>query len=132
MRSNILLVGTVSNVAKTIEKELETVIKALDFFDKIEIFLVESDSSDNSVEILKRIQQGNKNFTFVTKGHLSNRYPNRIARIAYCRNIYVEFIKKNLDGVGGVLDDARQLGDSADWNDNIYIWISIQVFMYSR
>ena len=97
MLSNILLVGTVSNVAKTIEKELETVIKALDSFDKIEIFLVESDSSDNSVEILKRIQQGNKNFTFITKGHLSNRYPNRIARIAYCRNIYVEFIKKNLD-----------------------------------
>ena len=97
MLSNILLVGTVSNVAKTIEKELETVIKALDSFDKIDIFLVESDSSDNSVEILKRIQQGNKNFTFITKGHLSNRYPNRIARIAYCRNIYVEFIKKNLD-----------------------------------
>ena len=96
MLSNILLVGTVSNVAKTIEKELETVIKALGCFDKIEIFLVESDSSDNSVEILKRIQQSNENFTFVSKGHLSNRYPNRIARIAYCRNIYVEFIKKNL------------------------------------
>ena len=47
MLSNILLVGTVSNVAKTIEKELETVIKALGCFDKIEIFLVESDSSDN-------------------------------------------------------------------------------------
>ena len=43
MLSNILLVGTVSNVAKTIEKELETVVKALDSFDKSEIFLVESD-----------------------------------------------------------------------------------------
>ena len=83
MLNNILLVGTVSNVAKTIEKELRTVLKALESFDKIEIFLVESDSNDNTVEILKSIQEGNKNFTFVTKGHLSNRYPNRIARIAY-------------------------------------------------
>ncbi len=73
MLSSILLVGTVSNVAKTIEKELETVVKALDSFDKIEIFLVESDSTDNSVEILKRIQQDNKNFTFVTKGYLLNK-----------------------------------------------------------
>jgi len=97
MQKNIILVGTVSNVAKTIEKELRTVLKALESFDKIEIFLVESDSNDNSVEILKRIQKGNKNFTFVTKGRLSNKYPNRIARIAYCRNIYVQFIKENFD-----------------------------------
>jgi glycosyltransferase involved in cell wall biosynthesis len=97
MLNNILLVGTVSNVAKTIEKELRTVLKALESFDKIEIFLVESDSNDNSVDILKRIQEDNKNFTFVTKGHLSNRYPNRIARIAYCRNIYVQFVKENFD-----------------------------------
>jgi glycosyltransferase involved in cell wall biosynthesis len=97
MLNNILLVGTVSNVAKTIEKELKTVVKALRSFDKIEIFLVESDSTDNTVEILKYIQQKNKNFTFVTKGHLSSRYPNRIARIAYCRNIYVQFIKENFE-----------------------------------
>jgi glycosyltransferase involved in cell wall biosynthesis len=95
VQNKILLVGTVSNVAKTIEKELKIVKKAFGSFDKIEIFLVESDSTDNTVEILKSLQQRDKNFSFITMGKLSYKYPNRIARIAYCRNVYVNFIKEN-------------------------------------
>ena len=45
MNKKILLVGTVSNVAKTIEKELKIVLKALSIFDSVEVFLVESDGS---------------------------------------------------------------------------------------
>ena len=56
MDKSILLVGTVSNVAKTIEKELRIVCKALSVFDYVKIYLVESDSTDNTVEILKKIK----------------------------------------------------------------------------
>jgi len=93
----ILLVGTVSNVALTIERELKVVLKALGSFNNIEIFLVESDSSDDTLEVLRKTQKKDPRLTFISKGRLSQHFPNRIERIAYCRNLYVEFIKKNLE-----------------------------------
>ena len=95
MTKKILLVGTVSNVAKTIEKELKVVLKALTVFDSVQVFLVESDSSDETVKILEKIALKNKNFEFIALEKLKNKYPNRIDRIAYCRNIYVKYIRDN-------------------------------------
>jgi hypothetical protein len=91
----ILLVGVISNVSKTLEKELKIVFKSLLSFDDIQIFLVESDSKDETVQILKNIQSIYQNFSFVSQGKLSDKLPNRIERIAFCRNIYVEFIRNN-------------------------------------
>jgi hypothetical protein len=95
MNKKILLVGTVSNVAKTIEKELKVVLKALSVFDSVQVFLVESDSADKTVKILEKIALKNKNFQFIALEKLKNIYPNRIARIAYCRNVYVKHIRDN-------------------------------------
>lgn len=95
VKQNILLVGVVSNVGRTIEKELKIVLKALSSFENVQVFLVESDSNDSTVQVLKMIQTSNKNFLFISKGKLSIKFPNRIARIAFCRNIYVEFIRNN-------------------------------------
>jgi len=97
MNKKILLVGTVSNVAKTIEKELKVVLDALSVFDFVEVFLVESDSTDETVKILKKIASNNNNFKFIAMGKLKDKYPHRIARIAYCRNIYVKYIRENND-----------------------------------
>jgi len=97
MNKKILLVGTVSNVAKTIEKELKVVLEALSVFDFVEVFLVESDSTDETVKILKKIASNNNNFKFIAMGKLKDKYPHRIARIAYCRNIYVKYIRENND-----------------------------------
>jgi glycosyltransferase involved in cell wall biosynthesis len=95
MNKKILLVGTVSNVAKTIEKELKVVLKALSVFDSVQVFLVESDSTDETVKILDKIASKNRNFEFVALEKLKNKYPHRIARIAYCRNVYVKHIRDN-------------------------------------
>ena len=95
MNKKILLVGTVSNVAQTIEKELKVVLKAMSVFDSVQVFLVESDSTDETVKILKKIALKNENFQFIALGKLKNKYPNRIARIAYCRDIYVKYIRDN-------------------------------------
>ena len=97
MKQNILLVGVVSNVGRTIEKELKIVLKALSSFENVHIFLVESDSNDSTVQVLKMIQNSNPNFSFISKGELSKTFPNRIARIAFCRNIYVEFVRNNYE-----------------------------------
>lgn len=95
MRNRILLVGTISNVASTIERELKVILKALNSFKEVEIFLVESDSIDKSLEVLRKIQKEDPRLTFISKGKLSLRFTNRVERIAYCREIYVEFIKDN-------------------------------------
>jgi hypothetical protein len=95
MNKKILLVGTVSNVAKTIEKELKVVLKALSTFDSVEVFLVESDSTDETVKILKKIASNNNSLKFIAMGKLKDKYPHRIARIAYCRNIYIKYIRDN-------------------------------------
>lgn len=95
MNKKILLVGTVSNVAKTIEKELKVVLKALTMFDLVQVFLVESDSTDETVEILEKIALKNRGFEFISLEKLKDKYPNRINRIAYCRNIYVNYIRDN-------------------------------------
>jgi len=95
MNKKILLVGTVSNVAKTIEKELKILLKALSVFDSVQVFLVESDSTDETVKILEKLALQNRNFEFIALGKLKNKYPNRIARIAYCRDIYVKYIRDN-------------------------------------
>jgi hypothetical protein len=95
MNKKILLVGTVSNVAKTIERELKVVLKALSVFDSVQVFLVESDSNDETVKILEKIALKNRNFEFIALGKLKSKYPKRIARIAYCRNVYVKHIREH-------------------------------------
>lgn len=93
MHVKILLVGIVSNVSKTLDKELKVVLKALSVFDHVDIFLVESDSVDQTIKVLSKIELNNKNFKFRTLGQLRYKYPNRIERIAYCRNVYVKYIR---------------------------------------
>lgn len=95
MSGGILLVGTISSVASTIERELKVILRALNSFKNIEIFLVESDSSDNTLEVLRKIQKKDSRLIFISKGHLRQQFSNRIERIAYCREVYVEFIKSN-------------------------------------
>jgi len=95
MDKKILLVGTVSNVAKSLEKELKIVLTSLSAFKSVEVLLVESDSKDNTTEILSQIQKNRQNFEFISKGNLSQNIPNRVARIAFCRNIYVDYIRNN-------------------------------------
>lgn len=95
MDKKMLLVGTISNVSKTLEKELQIVLQAISIFKSVEVFLVESDSTDETVKILEKIQANNSSFNYVALGTLKEKYPNRIDRIAYCRNIYVDYIRKN-------------------------------------
>ena len=50
--NKILLVGTVSNVSKTLSKEVRIVSRALSDLELVGIFLVESDSKYLTIEIL--------------------------------------------------------------------------------
>jgi glycosyltransferase involved in cell wall biosynthesis len=94
MVERIVLVGTVNNVADTLVGEVEVVIQALSSFDLVEIFLVESDSTDRSLEILSELSVRIPNFNYISFGILRDKIPDRISRIRFCRNQYVEQIRE--------------------------------------
>jgi glycosyltransferase involved in cell wall biosynthesis len=92
--SEIILVGIVSNVEKKIYRDLLRVINALSDFKKVSIFLVESDSTDKTPELLNKMAREIPNFTFLSLGDLKSTIPDRIARLRYCRNQYVAHIRR--------------------------------------
>jgi hypothetical protein len=114
--SQILLAGPVRNVAHTIQNEVETLVTSLGCFKEIHCFVVESDSSDDTVKKLEELQGVIKNFSFVSAGKLSEKYPRRTDRIALCRNLIIDAVANNhqfadidfiamadLDGMNGLV-----------------------------
>jgi hypothetical protein len=89
---NILVVGTVRNVSKSIDKEVNNIFKSLEVYGVVDFFLVESDSTDSTLELLTEFQK-KETLKFQSLGILEESIPNRIDRIRYCRNIYVDFIR---------------------------------------
>ena len=89
----LVLVGTISNSAGNLRSDLSKVINAMSAFDLIRIFLVESDSADSTVSILEELSQEMEIFDFVSLGELKRDFPERINRIRYCRNIYVDEVR---------------------------------------
>ena len=95
--SKVILVGTISNADKQLEQDFARVYKSLHFFEEVDVFLVESDSSDSTIDVLNKIGKKTPNFNFVSLGKLSSDLPNRIERIRKCRNMYVEYIRNRID-----------------------------------
>jgi hypothetical protein len=91
-KPKIIVAGTVSNVGKRISKELPQLVNALSGFEIASIILVESDSSDNTIDEINALTI--PNLQLVTLGSLRTAISNRIDRIRYCRNIYIEQIRK--------------------------------------
>ena len=113
-----ILLGTVCNVSKKIESDLEIVLKSLSYFDSVRIFLVESDSSDSTIDVLDSIKSNNPNFDYRSLGQLRNDFPDRIERIRFSRNEYIQYIRSlnasempdyviiaDLDGMNGKLTE---------------------------
>lgn len=127
----VLIVGTVSNVAKVIKYDLRRVNNSLRNIAEVEVFLVESDSQDNTCEKLLQLKNVFPNFAYVNLGTLSSKIPDRVERIRYCRNIYVDYIREffaerqwdyivvvDLDGMNSRLNQKgilTTLNSNLDW-----------------
>ena len=95
INKNILIVSTVRNCSKYITKNINILMNATDNFRTVKWLIIESDSTDNTSDILKNLQTNTINFNFLSLGHLSKRIPLRTERIAHCRNKYLKEIKNN-------------------------------------
>lgn len=91
--SSILVVGTIRNGEHTIAKEVYKCIKSLKEFQKVSFFIVESDSSDQTVKVLHDLKRDIKNFYYTEMGEVKNKLPEQYERIAFCRNEYVRYIR---------------------------------------
>lgn len=93
---SILIVGLVRDCEKNIESEYNNLKNLFKSFCTIKFLLVESDSKDFTVKILKNLSIRDKDFNYISKNDLINNYPERTDRLAYCRNLYLKKIKNNI------------------------------------
>lgn len=89
-----MVVGTVRDVEKVLQSNVELISQVLKPIGAFKIFLVESDSRDGTIDELKKLENVMPNFHFVSLGVIKNRVPDRIERLIYCRNIYVQKIRE--------------------------------------
>ena len=91
----VAIVGTISNVETVLRSDLSQIINALTDLNVSDIFLVESDSDDQTSTLLMDLEEKYSNLKYVRLGKLKNKIPNRIDRIRYCRNQYVHWLREN-------------------------------------
>ena len=94
-KSRILIVGTVSNVFPRFQADFSTVRSSFSKDFEVFTYLVESDSTDKTLVALHELSDTNNNFHFKSFGDLRDSIPDRVERIRYCRNQYVEYIRAN-------------------------------------
>lgn len=123
-----LICGTVRNSQSNIAKDVNRLEKSLRKFGEVYFFVVESDSKDRTVLELEKLSEDRKNFAFASLGNLERDIPDRIERLAFCRNEYLKYLETagdfnflvvaDLDGLNSRLSsesfDAIEWGGSWD------------------
>ena len=96
-QSNVLILGLARNVSGYLEKEIDSLCDSFSDFGKVGIFIVESDSDDSTISVLEKLAKNLNHFSFVSLGNLSKNISNRVDRITFCRNRYMEELESNSD-----------------------------------
>ena len=128
-KPSLFIVGVVRNVSQTLELEVQTILTSVSDFQIVNWFLVESDSDDETLNVLKRLSNKYRNFKYVSLGNLRREIPLRTARLAVCRNKYMEYLDNNISGNelimvadldGANLDlskeSIRSISSRSDWS----------------
>ncbi|NWG38507.1 MAG: hypothetical protein HXY27_00865 [Hydrogenophilaceae bacterium] len=92
---SFLVAGVVRNGEQYLSPDVMRLRQALSGFGKLQWLLVESDSTDSTLAVLEGLKRDVPDFRYVSLGNLRNRLSQRTARIAHCRNAYVERIRNH-------------------------------------
>lgn len=90
-----VFVGPVRNCAKFLTDVIDNIEKIGSLFESYSIVFVESDSSDNSLDILKEYANKKNNVYLLTLGNIEDKIPSRTRRIAVNRNVGIEFCENS-------------------------------------
>jgi glycosyltransferase involved in cell wall biosynthesis len=85
--------GTIRNCSSYLEKNLQNIEILSQLFEDYEIIIVYDNSSDNSLEILKKYQKINNKLTLYVIPRLISQY--RTHRLAHARNICFNYVKEH-------------------------------------
>ncbi len=88
----LVILGICRDVGEPLTENLERLRLAFNDFSKVHVRVVESDSSDSTVEVLHRYKANIPNFDFESLGMLESTIPDRWERIAFCRNRAAELL----------------------------------------
>jgi len=131
---HVVVVGTVRNVAKTLPtevKRLHNILNSSGHIDTVQWLLIESDSTDNTIQTLDQLSKDIPNFGYLGLGNLDKQIPERTERIAHCRNAYLEELDSNaqykntdlvimadLDDINNILNTAAvdSCFNNNDWD----------------
>jgi hypothetical protein len=92
----IIVTGITKNFDRRSKKQVSKLNDYLGkFFDHINFYLIESDSTDRKLFYLNQTKQELENFQYKSLGILSQEIPNRIERLRHCRNQYIKYIRSN-------------------------------------
>ncbi len=94
VESNFLVVGLVRNCEKKIKEDVLRLLEAIGQAKQLHWLLIESDSTDLTLNKLKELSTEIPNFRHISLGTLKITLPLRTQRIAHCRNEYVKEIRK--------------------------------------
>jgi hypothetical protein len=92
-----LLVGTVRNASKFVGPDITRILNSFNALIPTVAFIVESDSEDDTIRELEELCSSDERVRFVCLGELRTSIPDRLDRLKYCRNIYVEEIRNNVE-----------------------------------
>ena len=92
----LVILGICRDVGEALTKNLERLQFAFNDFSKVHMRIVESDSSDSTVEVLRRYRANNQDFDFESLGMLQSTIPDRWERIAFCRNRATELLLNDI------------------------------------
>lgn len=93
--SGVAVVGVIRNGARFLAAQLRQLRTATAGLPQVQVLLVESDSTDDTLQVLARAQQDWPALRFISAGSLRERMPKRTVRIAHCRNLYLDELAGN-------------------------------------
>jgi hypothetical protein len=91
----VLIVGTVRNAEKNVVADLNRIIAAFEPYMSVMCLVIESDSQDKTLEKLHRYSLEEKRLNYISLGNIEPVIPDRIDRLRFCRNKYVELIRND-------------------------------------
>jgi hypothetical protein len=93
MLGKLLVVGTTRDCEATLEKNVNRIARACRDFEEVSFYVVESDSKDATKDILFKLHKKIPNFNYTSLGFLDYLIPERVDRIRFCRNNYIDYLK---------------------------------------
>ncbi len=93
MRKEINVLGLTRESSNTISNDIKRTIKAFERFNIQNFYILESDSTDNTLDELRSFSSKYFNLQFKSYGNLALEIPNKIERLCFLRNELLNYLK---------------------------------------